>query len=146
MHFRPIIVEYLRLSHSPDGKHSGILNLTPGGISARQLSIGDRHFAASGTPPLPPPLPAPCAMLFSKLLVDCAGHYGHIKLELPVFHIGYFKHTLTMLQVHFLWYNFSSAFAGGGRWVYLFHTIVGKGLKCDSIAYNCNTNRAVETW
>ena len=36
---------------------------------------------------------------FSKLLVDCAGHYGHIKLELPVFHIGYFKHTLTTLQV-----------------------------------------------
>ncbi|CAM9817787.1 unnamed protein product [Ectocarpus sp. 12 AP-2014] len=35
----------------------------------------------------------------SKPLVDCAGHYGHIKLELPVFHIGYFKHTLTMLQV-----------------------------------------------
>ncbi|CAM9833807.1 unnamed protein product [Pylaiella littoralis] len=34
----------------------------------------------------------------SKLLVDCAGHYGHIKLELPVFHIGYFKHTLTTLQ------------------------------------------------
>lgn len=34
----------------------------------------------------------------SKLLVDCAGHYGHIKLELPVFHIGYFKHTLTALQ------------------------------------------------
>ncbi|CAN0413334.1 unnamed protein product, partial [Discosporangium mesarthrocarpum] len=35
----------------------------------------------------------------SHRLVDCAGHYGHIKLELPVFHIGYFKHTLTALQV-----------------------------------------------
>lgn len=31
-------------------------------------------------------------------IVDCAGHFGFIKLELPVFHIGYFKHTLTILQ------------------------------------------------
>ena len=31
-------------------------------------------------------------------LKDCAGHFGHIKLELPVFHIGYFKHTLGVLQ------------------------------------------------
>ena len=31
-------------------------------------------------------------------LKECAGHFGHIKLELPVFHIGYFKHTLTVLQ------------------------------------------------
>ena len=31
-------------------------------------------------------------------MIDCAGHYGHIKLELPVFHIGYFKHVLTILQ------------------------------------------------
>lgn len=35
----------------------------------------------------------------SKPLADCSGHYGFIKLELPVFHIGYFKHTLTILQV-----------------------------------------------
>jgi DNA-directed RNA polymerase III subunit RPC1 len=27
-------------------------------------------------------------------LADCAGHFGYIKLELPVFHIGYFKNTL----------------------------------------------------
>jgi DNA-directed RNA polymerase III subunit RPC1 len=32
------------------------------------------------------------------LLVECAGHFGHIKLELPVFHIGYFKHTIAILQ------------------------------------------------
>ena len=31
-------------------------------------------------------------------MIDCAGHYGHIKLELPVFHIGYVKHVLTILQ------------------------------------------------
>ncbi|CAM9584599.1 unnamed protein product [Chrysoparadoxa australica] len=35
----------------------------------------------------------------SKKLVDCAGHYGYIHLQLPVFHIGYFKHTLTILQI-----------------------------------------------
>ena len=33
-----------------------------------------------------------------RKVIDCAGHYGHIKLELPVFHIGYFKHVLTILQ------------------------------------------------
>lgn len=43
--------------------------------------------------------------VLSKLLVDCAGHYGHIKLELPVFHIGYFKHTLTTLQVSRRYYS-----------------------------------------
>ena len=30
--------------------------------------------------------------------VDCAGHFGFVRLELPCFHIGYFKHTLTVLQ------------------------------------------------
>jgi len=31
-------------------------------------------------------------------LTDCAGHFGFIDLALPVFHIGYFKHTLSLLQ------------------------------------------------
>jgi DNA-directed RNA polymerase III subunit RPC1 len=31
-------------------------------------------------------------------LADCAGHFGHVKLALPVFHIGYFKATLSILQ------------------------------------------------
>jgi len=31
-------------------------------------------------------------------LADCAGHFGYIRLELPVFHIGYFKNTLQVLQ------------------------------------------------
>jgi DNA-directed RNA polymerase III subunit RPC1 len=31
-------------------------------------------------------------------LQDCAGHFGYIKLELPVFHIGYFKQVLAILQ------------------------------------------------
>lgn len=28
----------------------------------------------------------------------CVGHYAYIKLVLPVFHIGYFKHILAILQ------------------------------------------------
>ena len=31
-------------------------------------------------------------------LQDCAGHFGYIKLALPVFHIGYFKHIYSFLQ------------------------------------------------
>ena len=33
-----------------------------------------------------------------KKLTDCAGHFGFIHLELPVYHVGYFKHTVTILQ------------------------------------------------
>jgi DNA-directed RNA polymerase beta' subunit len=31
-------------------------------------------------------------------LADCTGHFGYIRLELPVFHIGYFKNTVQILQ------------------------------------------------
>lgn len=31
-------------------------------------------------------------------LIDCPGHFGFVKLALPVFHVGYFKHTLAVLQ------------------------------------------------
>ncbi|KAL0058555.1 DNA-directed RNA polymerase III subunit C1 (rpo31) [Marasmius tenuissimus] len=30
--------------------------------------------------------------------VNCVGHYAYIKLVVPVFHIGYFKHTIQILQ------------------------------------------------
>ncbi|KAJ6583193.1 hypothetical protein B0H10DRAFT_2097845 [Mycena sp. CBHHK59/15] len=30
--------------------------------------------------------------------VNCVGHYAYIKLNLPVFHIGFFKHTIAILQ------------------------------------------------
>ncbi|KAF8433614.1 hypothetical protein BGX38DRAFT_1275957 [Terfezia claveryi] len=33
-----------------------------------------------------------------EVLQKCSGHFGHIKLALPVFHIGYFKAIITMLQ------------------------------------------------
>jgi len=38
-----------------------------------------------------------CATCQRKLQ-DCAGHFGFIRLALPVFHIGFFKHTLNFLQ------------------------------------------------
>jgi DNA-directed RNA polymerase beta' subunit len=38
-----------------------------------------------------------CATCKRKL-VDCAGHFGYIKLALPVFHIGFLRHTLHLLQ------------------------------------------------
>ncbi|EPY49320.1 DNA-directed RNA polymerase III complex large subunit Rpc1 [Schizosaccharomyces cryophilus OY26] len=31
-------------------------------------------------------------------MADCMGHFGYVKLALPVFHIGYFKATMTILQ------------------------------------------------
>lgn len=30
--------------------------------------------------------------------VNCVGHYAYIKLAMPVFHIGFFKHTIAILQ------------------------------------------------
>jgi DNA-directed RNA polymerase III subunit RPC1 len=33
-----------------------------------------------------------------KGLDECVGHFGYIDLELPVFHVGYFKATITVLQ------------------------------------------------
>jgi DNA-directed RNA polymerase III subunit RPC1 len=34
----------------------------------------------------------------SQKMSDCTGHYGYIRLELPVFHIGYFKAIQNVLQ------------------------------------------------
>ena len=31
-------------------------------------------------------------------LQDCPGHFGRIKLELPVFHVGYFKPLVAVLS------------------------------------------------
>jgi DNA-directed RNA polymerase III subunit RPC1 len=38
-----------------------------------------------------------CATCKLKL-VDCAGHFGYIRLALPVFHIGFLRHTVQLLQ------------------------------------------------
>lgn len=34
-----------------------------------------------------------------KGLADCIGHYGYVNLELPCFHIGFFRTTITVLQM-----------------------------------------------
>ncbi|XP_045213702.1 DNA-directed RNA polymerase III subunit RPC1-like isoform X1 [Mercenaria mercenaria] len=34
-----------------------------------------------------------------RSLADCIGHYGFVDLELPCFHIGYFRTTITVLQM-----------------------------------------------
>ncbi len=31
-------------------------------------------------------------------LKDCVGHFAYVKFDLPIFHIGYFKATIDMLQ------------------------------------------------
>ena len=62
--------------------------------------IPDRKPAANGV--LDPRLgvsskAASCGTCGLKL-ADCAGHFGYIRLALPVFHVGYFKATLQCLQ------------------------------------------------
>ena len=54
------------------------------------------HFRPSSPASLPPP-PCPAASR-PQTLADCTGHFGYIQLELPVFHIGYFKSTVQVLQ------------------------------------------------
>ncbi|KAK7113132.1 DNA-directed RNA polymerase III subunit RPC1-like [Littorina saxatilis] len=34
-----------------------------------------------------------------KVVADCVGHFGYIDLELPCFHIGFFRTTITVLQM-----------------------------------------------
>ena len=31
-------------------------------------------------------------------LSDCVGHFGYVDLELPVYHVGYFRSIITILQ------------------------------------------------
>eukprot|EP00897_Mesotaenium_endlicherianum_P003119 jgi/Mesen1/2835/ME000174S02093 len=38
-----------------------------------------------------------CATCNGKL-TECPGHYGYIRLELPVYHVGYFKNIVVILQ------------------------------------------------
>jgi DNA-directed RNA polymerase III subunit RPC1 len=32
-------------------------------------------------------------------LISCPGHFGYAKLCVPVFHVGYFKHVISVLQM-----------------------------------------------
>ena len=52
--------------------------------------LDPRLGAASKTSP-------PCPTC-GKKIDQCAGHYGIVKFALPVFHAGYFKHVLALLQ------------------------------------------------
>ncbi|MCO5597198.1 hypothetical protein L7F22_051274 [Adiantum nelumboides] len=54
------------------------------GVLDRRLGISDK-FNSCDT----------CGLKMS----DCVGHYGYIKLVLPVFHIGFLKHIISILQV-----------------------------------------------
>lgn len=49
----------------------------------------------------------PC-LTCGKNLADCLGHYGYLDLELPCFHVGYFKATIGILQVSFQSYALNS--------------------------------------
>lgn len=31
-------------------------------------------------------------------LTDCPGHFGYIRLALPIFHVGYFNEIINILQ------------------------------------------------
>lgn len=33
-----------------------------------------------------------------QTMTECPGHFGFLKLAMPVFHVGYFKHTVSILQ------------------------------------------------
>lgn len=65
-------------------------NPTRHGCLDRRLGVSEKVTGA-GTKPL-------CETC-GKGLKHCAGHFGYIKLELPVFHIGFFKATINILQV-----------------------------------------------
>eukprot|EP00741_Cyanophora_paradoxa_P024410 tig00022075_g23569.t1 len=58
-------------------------NPMPNGVLDTRLGVSDKQ-SLCGT--------CGCRM------ADCAGHFGYIKLELPVFHVGYFKAILGVLQ------------------------------------------------
>jgi len=55
----------------------------PGGVLDPRLGISNKR--------------ATCETC-GQMLAECTGHFGYIALELPVFHIGYFRNTLQILQ------------------------------------------------
>ncbi|KCV73369.1 DNA-directed RNA polymerase III subunit RPC1 [Fonticula alba] len=58
-------------------------NPTPNGCLDRRLGTSDKMST--------------CETCGHKL-AECSGHFAHIRLELPVFHIGFFKGIITILQ------------------------------------------------
>lgn len=66
-------------------KGYGQPSMTPiaGGVLDRRLGVSDKHST--------------CETCGARLQ-DCPGHYGHIQLALPVFHLGYLKPLLAVMQ------------------------------------------------
>lgn len=58
-------------------------NPAPGGCLDPRLGVSDKNSICQTC---------------KRKLVDCAGHFGYIRLAMPVFHIGYLRHTLHLLQ------------------------------------------------
>lgn len=60
------------------------------GRSAKEGGALDPRMGVSSTS-------GECATCFGNL-ATCQGHFGHIRLALPVFHVGYFKSIILVLQ------------------------------------------------
>ena len=56
----------------------------PGGVLDPRMGVTDKMSACKTC---------------GKKVTECAGHFGHVDFGLPIFHIGFFKHTLTICQV-----------------------------------------------
>ena len=76
-----------RLSHLPVVNRS-FYHLNS--FEAQRFGVLDRRLGVSTKT-------ARCASC-GKGLAECIGHFGHIALTLPVFHIGYFKEIVRVLQ------------------------------------------------
>ena len=76
-----------RLSHLPITQRSFYL---PHTFTPQPYGVLDPHLGTSSKT-------AKCASCL-RSLADCIGHYGHIQLVLPVFHIGYMKEIVRVLQ------------------------------------------------
>nr|XP_032834584.1 DNA-directed RNA polymerase III subunit RPC1 isoform X1 [Petromyzon marinus] len=66
--------------YSQDGAHSPV----PYGVLDHRMGTSDKE--------------RPC-LSCSKSLADCPGHFGFLDLELPCFHVGYFKALIGVLQM-----------------------------------------------
>ena len=67
----------------PSAEAFGVRQPAPGGCLDPRLGVSNKVDR--------------CKTCHQKL-AECAGHFGYIQLKLPVFHAGFFKHTLTLLQ------------------------------------------------
>jgi DNA-directed RNA polymerase III subunit RPC1 len=68
-----------------------LYNIGPGGErTPMENGVLDRRMGISDKGSL-------CATCNNKMK-ECVGHYGYIRLVLPVFHIGFLKHVISILQ------------------------------------------------